>query len=92
MSELEKKVLEIAESKLNIHAEFRLFLTSMPVMYFPVSVLQTGIKLTNEPPKGVKANLRGTLGSLSDSYLDSCRKPTEYKKLVFGVCFFHAVV
>ena len=36
---------------------YRLFLTSKPCDYFPVSVLQNSIKLTTEPPKGIKNNL-----------------------------------
>lgn len=93
MPELERKVLEIAESKtLNVNPEFRLFLTSKPADYFPVSILQNGIKVTNEPPKGVKANLKGTISSLTDETIDSCRRADEYRKLAFGVCFFHAVV
>lgn len=39
MPGLEKQVLDISESTGDIHPDFRLFLTSMPVNYFPVSVL-----------------------------------------------------
>ena len=32
----------------------------MPADYFPVSILQRGLKMTNDPPKGIKANLQRT--------------------------------
>ena len=55
---------EDLDNKDPVDSDFRLFLSSMPNDYFPVTVLQNSVKLTNEPPKGLKANMMRTYNDL----------------------------
>jgi dynein heavy chain len=87
---LEKIVVNMKPEEVN--EDFRLWLTSAPTPKFPVSVLQNGVKLTKEPSKGLRANLMQSYYSFSDNYLDTTTKPDVFKKLLYGMCFFHAVV
>ena len=87
-----EQIVEGLQSDQDTHPEFRLWLTSMPAKHFPVPVLQNGIKITMEPPKGVRANVLRSFADLPDNYLESCEKPAEFKKLVFACSFFHAVI
>jgi dynein heavy chain len=64
----------------------------MPASYFPVSILQNGIKLTTEPPRGLKANLKRSFQDISDEFLDQCPKREIFHKLAFGLCYFHAII
>lgn len=75
-----------------VHPEYRLWLTSAPSETFPVPVLQSGIKLTNEPPRGLKANLKRTLADATEDDWEGCSKPREYKKLFFALAYFHAAI
>jgi dynein heavy chain len=76
----------------SVHKDFRLWLTSMPSDKFPVSVLQSSVKMTNEPPKGLRSNLRNAYFKLNNDMLNLTKKPAEYKKILFGLSFFHACV
>lgn len=74
------------------HPDFRIWLTSMPSAAFPVSVLQTSVKMTMEPPTGLRSNLLRTYANLDNRTLNDCAKPAEFKKLMFAFSFFHAIV
>jgi dynein heavy chain len=89
MDALEKLVEGFTDEN---HGEFRLWLTSMPTPRFPVSVLQNSVKMTLEPPLGLRSNLMGSYDNYNDAELEHETKPTEYKKLLFSLCFFHAII
>eukprot|EP00397_Hematodinium_sp_SG-2012_P000045 GEMP01000045.1.p1 GENE.GEMP01000045.1~~GEMP01000045.1.p1 ORF type:complete len:3312 (+),score=740.25 GEMP01000045.1:2269-12204(+) len=75
-----------------VSKHFRLFLTSMPCSYFPTLVLQNGVKLTNEPPRGVRSNVLRSLVTLTDSVLHACDQRQVWSRIQFGLKVFHAVI
>jgi len=89
MPKMEQIVESIDDTK---HRDFRLWLTSMPTKAFPVSVLQNSVKMTLEPPSGLKQNVLSTYEALDEASFGGCTKPAIYKKLLWGFCFFHAIV
>jgi len=75
------------------HANFRLFLTSDPgheLMPIPIGLLEKCIKLTNEPPAGMKANLQRAFAFFDPHYFEGLE--AKNKTILFALSFFHAVM
>jgi dynein heavy chain len=77
------------------HPEFRLWLTSDPSEDFPVVILQNGVKITNDSPKGFSNKILHSFHSdpINDhGWFESNKQSKNFKKLLYSLCFFHAVV
>ncbi|XP_046532316.1 dynein axonemal heavy chain 9 isoform X4 [Equus quagga] len=94
LSTLEKKLEEHSE---NSHPEFRVFISAEPAAspeshIIPQGILENSIKITNEPPTGMHANLHKALDNFTQDTLEMCSRETEFKSILFALCYFHAVV
>lgn len=77
-------------------ATYRLWLTTETCHRFPISLLQNGIKIAKEPPRGLKENLLRLYKSepiANPKFYSGCpAKYREFTKLLYGFCFFHSVI
>lgn len=93
LKELEQTVEMLKEPKSTVLDEFRIILTSLPVDYFPASLLQSGLKISLVEQTGIKANLRRSYKELiPQSFNSSTKKPQAWHKLLFSLCCFHSIV
>ncbi|XP_078792424.1 dynein axonemal heavy chain 2 isoform X2 [Oryzias latipes] len=90
MPELDELIKQL--QLLKPHPNFRLWLSSSPHPEFPITILQAGIKMTTEPPKGVKGNMTRLFKLVSKTQFSRCSKPGPYRKLLFSLCFFHSLL
>lgn len=72
------------------NSEFRLFLSAEPSSGIPIGVLDRSIKLTNEPPAGLKANMKRAWTYFSKEEIED--KDPKIKSILFALCFFHSTL
>uniref|UniRef100_A0A8C0VD33 Dynein axonemal heavy chain 17 n=1 Tax=Cyanistes caeruleus TaxID=156563 RepID=A0A8C0VD33_CYACU len=87
----------VEHHSLESHAEYRLFMSAEPAPspethIIPQGLLDNSIKITSEPPTGMRANLHGALDLFSQETLEQCSKETEFRCILFALCYFHAAV
>ncbi|XP_021206053.2 dynein axonemal heavy chain 6 isoform X1 [Bombyx mori] len=92
MLSLEVIVANLASEHGTPHSDFRLYLSSMPTAKFPVSVLQNSVKVTNEPPKGLKANVKRALIEMEEDFFENHVLGQDWRTMLFGICMFHAII
>lgn len=85
---LEKKLDNFAVE--NSHPAFRVFLSADPSNGIPIGILERAIKLTNEPPQGMLANLRRSFALFSKE--DFEERDTKVKSILFALCHFHSLM
>ncbi|XP_068085242.1 dynein axonemal heavy chain 2 [Anabrus simplex] len=85
------KIVEVLQTT-KVHPDFRLWLSSSPSPEFPLSILQAGIKMTTEPPKGLKANLKRLYQLMTEERFTVCQTQHKYRRLLFSLCFFHGIL
>ncbi|KAM6049902.1 dynein axonemal heavy chain 17 [Theristicus caerulescens] len=87
----------VEQYSLGSHADYRVFMSAEPAPspeahIIPQGLLENAIKMTNEPPTGMYANLHKALDLFTQDTLEMCSKEIEFKCILFALCYFHAVV
>merc|ERR1712159_989968 len=87
MRTLENTILGLEE----VEPNFRLWITSEPHPLFPIGLLQMSIKMTDEPPSGIKAGLRKSYAWLNQDWIEAVNRD-EWRPMLFALCFMHTIV
>ena len=74
-----EKMIEAVESTVNLNSVY-----GCPVaLDSPIAILQRGIKMTTEPPKGLRANMMTLFNTIGEEQFARCGQQSTYKKLLF---------
>ncbi|KAH8251731.1 hypothetical protein KR038_005556 [Drosophila bunnanda] len=94
---LEKLIERIVlQSETQGESSFRLFISAEPAPdpqyhVIPQGILESSLKVVNEPPSGMAANLHKAWDNFSQDALETCTQEAEFKSILFALCYFHAV-
>jgi dynein heavy chain len=105
MSQVEDTLALLRDSTL---PQFRLFLTTVPCPEFPLGLLQVCVKVSSEPPAGLRAGMLRSLTTCVDQVRDGALHAAQGRMLTFpimyrtnwsastvlcgGACFSHCVL
>jgi len=91
MAELEE-ILQPGK-EVEVHPDFRLWITCERHPEFPLGLLQMAIKVTTEPPKGLRAGLARTFSTMvNQDFLEKVEPYDKWRNIVFSICFMHSIV
>merc|ERR1719405_261227 len=88
MNELE----DVLQKTPEIEPEFRLWLSCEITEKFPIGLLQMSIKVTLEPPAGLKAGLFRTYTTMVGQELIDKIDHEKWRTLVYAQSFMHSIV
>ncbi|XP_063254262.1 dynein axonemal heavy chain 5-like isoform X4 [Prinia subflava] len=85
------ELMDTITTKESMSEDFRIWMTTEAHPEFPIHLLQSSIKFTNEPPQGVKAGLKRTYSAVTQDLLGASKMP-QWKPLLYAVAFLHTTV
>ena len=89
---MNKLDIMLKNTEIEWNPEMRIWLSCEPRNEFPIGLLHQSLKVTNEPPKGIKAGMLKTYSSVVTAERLDVFEYKEWKNLIFALSFIHSLV
>jgi dynein heavy chain len=86
MPEVERMLLNLGAG--SVHSNYRLWLTTSSSPGFPASIYLRGVKVTFEPPSGLRNNMARAVGAVGKWYDEAA---PALQRMVVALCYFHSL-